>query len=408
MVGYHFHYRWMFNHDSGPAADRLSSSNVDCKQWFRRIIEIQEPKIQLGKRIRKTTPASSRKRSKQAIVEGDGYDEDEAAEDEAEIQQFRRVQVVHNNTIPTISPLHVPSDSEVPRQRLQSSSYWSVPEQTDFPALLGHFGTDWHGIAKWMCSKTHIMVYRTVFQDWLIVPSDSNRGLRLANIQTQVKNYYQRQVDSGKMSLWEQIAHEADEKISRGEDTGPLPTPTILPKRCYDMQYQRQPQYPSQDGYPSPQLGPTYYPQSQQPPPLNHRHLAFGQSQSHVASPPTQYSTQRPLHRSRGNSFDGRYQMATTSGPPSAQQSYAQAPHHPGTPLSMQYQQPHPSRERYSPPQDADSRMQEEIYYQRQRQREIDNRRRIEDQRRLEEQRRMEEQQRGLDNQRRLDEARRF
>jgi hypothetical protein len=125
MVGYHFHYRWMFNHDSGPAANRLSSSNVDCKQWFWRIIEIQEPKIQLGKRIRKTTPASSRKRSKQAIVEGDGYDEDETAEDEAEIQQFRRVQVVHNNTVPTILLLDVPSDSEVPRQRQQSSIYQS-------------------------------------------------------------------------------------------------------------------------------------------------------------------------------------------------------------------------------------------------------------------------------------------
>jgi hypothetical protein len=230
MVGYLFHYRWMFNHDSGPAANRPSSSNVDCKQWFRGIIEIQEPKIQLGKRIRKTTPASSTKQSKQAIVEGDGYDEDEA-----EIKQFRRVQVVHNNTVPTIPPLDGPSDSEVSRQRQQSSSYWSVPEQTDFPALLGYFGTDWHGIAKWMCSETHIMVYATVFRDWLIVPSDSNRGRRLANVQTQVKNYYQRQVDSGKMSLWEQIAHEADEKISQGEDTGPLPTPTSLPKRRYDM-----------------------------------------------------------------------------------------------------------------------------------------------------------------------------
>jgi hypothetical protein len=39
-----------------------------------------------------------------------------------------------------------------------TSSYWSVPEQTDFPALLQHFGTDWHAIAKFMASKTHIMV----------------------------------------------------------------------------------------------------------------------------------------------------------------------------------------------------------------------------------------------------------
>jgi hypothetical protein len=45
------------------------------------------------------------------------------------------------------------------RRNLQPTvSYWSVPEQTDFPALLRHFGTDWHGIAKFMTSKTHIMV----------------------------------------------------------------------------------------------------------------------------------------------------------------------------------------------------------------------------------------------------------
>lgn len=41
----------------------------------------------------------------------------------------------------------------------QTSSYWSVPEQTDFPALLQHFGTDWQAIAKWMGTKTHIMVW---------------------------------------------------------------------------------------------------------------------------------------------------------------------------------------------------------------------------------------------------------
>jgi len=39
-----------------------------------------------------------------------------------------------------------------------TSSYWSVPEQSDFPGLLQHFGTDWHAIAKFMASKTHTMV----------------------------------------------------------------------------------------------------------------------------------------------------------------------------------------------------------------------------------------------------------
>ncbi|KAH8781846.1 putative nuclear receptor corepressor 1, partial [Hyaloscypha finlandica] len=131
-----------------------------------------------------------------------------------------------------------PTNFDSPQDRRniqQTSSYWSVPEQTDFPALLRHFGTDWHGIAKWMTSKTHIMVYRTVFQQWLVVPSDSNKSRCVANIQTQVKNYYQRQVDSGKMKEWEDIARDADDKKSRGEETGPLPQPTSLPKRRYDM-----------------------------------------------------------------------------------------------------------------------------------------------------------------------------
>jgi hypothetical protein len=47
-----------------------------------------------------------------------------------------------------------------------TSSYWSVPEQTDFPALLQHFGTDWHAIAKFMASKTHTMVcYSSAMDD---------------------------------------------------------------------------------------------------------------------------------------------------------------------------------------------------------------------------------------------------
>jgi len=50
----------------------------------------------------------------------------------------------------------------------------------------------------------------------------------------QVKNYDQRQVDSGKMSEWEELAREADEKRERGESTSPLPSPTIIPQRRYN------------------------------------------------------------------------------------------------------------------------------------------------------------------------------
>jgi hypothetical protein len=117
------------------------------------------------------------------------------------------------------------------RSTPQTSSYWSVPETTDFPVLLRHFGTDWHAIAKFMTSKTHIMVYQSVFT-WLI-QSDSNKSRRMTNIAKQVKNFYQRQVDSGKRD-WEVCAMEADAKKARGEPTGPLPQAPTPVKRRYD------------------------------------------------------------------------------------------------------------------------------------------------------------------------------
>ena len=52
----------------------------------------------------------------------------------------------------------------------------------------------------------------------------------------QVKNYYLRQVESGRMSSWRNISQEADEKRKRGASTGPLPKPTMKPKRRIDGQ----------------------------------------------------------------------------------------------------------------------------------------------------------------------------
>lgn len=43
----------------------------------------------------------------------------------------------------------------------QASSYWSVPEATDFPHLLSSFGSNWAGIAAHMRTKTAVMV-RTI------------------------------------------------------------------------------------------------------------------------------------------------------------------------------------------------------------------------------------------------------
>lgn len=46
---------------------------------------------------------------------------------------------------------------------LQPTSYWSVPEQRDFPVLLAHFGKDFEGISNFMKTKTTIMVSSTRF-----------------------------------------------------------------------------------------------------------------------------------------------------------------------------------------------------------------------------------------------------
>ena len=97
-----------------------------------------------------------------------------------------------------------------------------------------------------------------------------------------------------------------------------------------------------------------------------------------LCQPQTQYDTPRPLHRSRGNSFDGRYQ--TTRAPPPAEQNYVHAPDRLGTPLSTQYKQQHPGQERYPPRQDAEGRIQEDVYYRRHWQREMDERRLMDDQ----------------------------
>lgn len=50
---------------------------------------------------------------------------------------------------------------------------------------------------------------------------------------TQVKNYYQRRLDSGQKDF-EEILLIAEEKKARGEPTGPLPVPSVAPKRRYE------------------------------------------------------------------------------------------------------------------------------------------------------------------------------
>ncbi|KAI3327681.1 hypothetical protein HD806DRAFT_519705 [Xylariaceae sp. AK1471] len=90
----------------------------------------------------------------------------------------------------------------------QPSSYWSVPEATEFPSLLRSFGTDWAAIAGHMRTKTAVMV----------------------------KNYYTRRKDSND---WEAIVKEADDRRNRGEKRPPPPTLTATVKKRYDTSNNR-------------------------------------------------------------------------------------------------------------------------------------------------------------------------
>ncbi|KAI4728721.1 hypothetical protein E4T49_03467 [Aureobasidium sp. EXF-10728] len=96
--------------------------------------------------------------------------------------------------------------AQPPMQRSSASSYWSVPEQTDFVKFIAHFGTDFGAIANHMGTKT----------------------------QTMVKNYYQRLVESGNRPDVVDAANIANARRDRGEDMGVPPTPTPINKRRYD------------------------------------------------------------------------------------------------------------------------------------------------------------------------------
>ncbi|KAK0613629.1 hypothetical protein B0T14DRAFT_402024, partial [Immersiella caudata] len=106
-------------------------------------------------------------------------------------------------SVPTfdIGPSAGPERIRTPQQ---ASSYWSVSESTDFPALLKSFGTDWSAIAAHMQTKTAVM------------------------------NYFVRQKEGGKPE-WDAIATEADAKKARGEKRPPPPTPSTGPRKRYDV-----------------------------------------------------------------------------------------------------------------------------------------------------------------------------
>jgi len=145
----------------------------------------RKPKAQLlaaapgpsPQKIEKETPRGKSKEPKIEIEQQ--IDEFEAGELLANLQ--------HNQNVPTFTQqpvneiwtggqsLPVSSASQIQvakpeftaQEQLQSqqragpstSSYWSVPEQTDFSNLLHHFGTNWQAIADHMKTKTQTMVY---------------------------------------------------------------------------------------------------------------------------------------------------------------------------------------------------------------------------------------------------------
>lgn len=149
----------------------------------------RKPKAQLlaaapgpsPQRVDKETP---RGKSKEPKVEHDQHiAELEAGELLANIQHNQNVpaftQQPLNEIWTGVQPLPVSDASQIQvarpdytaQEQLQSqhragpstSSYWSVPEQTDFSNLLHHFGTNWQAIADHMKTKTQTMVHIYIF-----------------------------------------------------------------------------------------------------------------------------------------------------------------------------------------------------------------------------------------------------
>jgi hypothetical protein len=71
---------------------------------------------------------------------------------------------VFESTEPDTAPTAA-RQPEVGYGSLQPTSYWSVPEQRDFPQLLAHFGRDFEGISNFMKTKTTVMVSNLAHSD---------------------------------------------------------------------------------------------------------------------------------------------------------------------------------------------------------------------------------------------------
>jgi len=145
----------------------------------------RKPKAQLlaaapgpsPQKVEKETPRGKSKEPKIEIEQQ--IDETEAGELLANLQHNQNVPAFTQQPVNEIwtggQPMPVSGVSQIQvakpdftaQEQLQSqqragpstSSYWSVPEQTDFSNLLHHFGTNWQAIADHMKTKTQTMVH---------------------------------------------------------------------------------------------------------------------------------------------------------------------------------------------------------------------------------------------------------
>ena len=112
--------------------------------------------------------------------------------------------------MPPTANAQPPAAPTIPKP--QTSSYWSVPEQTEFQILLGHYGTDWQSIASTLKTKSHVMV----------------------------KNYFHRQiVDKPGLEL---LARDVDEKLKRQGPPGTPPVTNFTTRRRNDSSAPSAPQ----------------------------------------------------------------------------------------------------------------------------------------------------------------------
>ncbi|KAL9118833.1 MAG: hypothetical protein Q9187_004614 [Circinaria calcarea] len=117
-----------------------------------------------------------------------------------------------NNPVPSRpSEQHQQEKQKIP---IQTTSYWSVPEQKDFMNLIAHYGKDWQAIADILKSKTPVMVSVADHILFCLLTQSDGRA-------KQVENYFHRTLENGDIDL-ERIAMAREDKAQQGVPMGDL------------------------------------------------------------------------------------------------------------------------------------------------------------------------------------------